>query len=221
MKRARFFVAFVAAASLLGVAGIAVASEAFDGAKPATARFHDLDKAIEAGYSFRLPQVSGKTCVTEPGEGAMGVHMVNLGLVVDPSIDADEPEVLVYEPRNDGTLKLVAVEYVVFQADSARPSLFGKQLTSWARRTATAFRRSTRCTRGSGSRTRAGSSTLGTRTWSATAPERRATGPVVPPAPSDRPASDDVKDVPVLCGAGRGLTILLDLVETFELEAFE
>jgi hypothetical protein len=127
MKRARFFVAFVAAASLLGVAGIAVASEAFDGAKPATARFHDLDKAIEAGYSFRLPQVSGKTCVTEPGEGAMGVHMVNLGLVVDPSIDADEPEVLVYEPRNDGTLKLVAVEYVVFQADSARPSLFGKQ----------------------------------------------------------------------------------------------
>lgn len=57
----------------------------------------------------------------------MGVHMVNLALVLDPSIDADEPEVLVYEPRNDGTLKLVALEYVVFQSDSARPSLFGKQ----------------------------------------------------------------------------------------------
>jgi hypothetical protein len=57
----------------------------------------------------------------------MGVHMVNLDLVLDPAINADEPEVLVYEPRNDGTLKLVALEYVVSQADSARPSLFGKQ----------------------------------------------------------------------------------------------
>jgi hypothetical protein len=127
MKRARLFVAFVAGVTLLGVAGIAAASEAFDGAKPATARFHDVDQAIAAGYSFRLPELSGKTCITEPGEGAMGVHMVNLALVGDPAINADEPEVLVYEPRNDGTLKLVALEYVVFQSDSARPSLFGKQ----------------------------------------------------------------------------------------------
>ena len=127
MKRARIFVIIAATVSLLGVASIAVASAAFDGAKPATARFHDVDQAIEAGYSFRLPELSGKTCITEPGVGAMGVHMVNLALVVDPAINADEPEVLVYEPRNDGTLKLVALEYVVFQSDSARPSLFGKQ----------------------------------------------------------------------------------------------
>ena len=34
-----------------------------------------------------------------------------------------------YEPRNDGSLKLVALEYVVFQADwkgSSPPELFGK-----------------------------------------------------------------------------------------------
>jgi hypothetical protein len=131
MKRARFFVAFVAAASLLGVAGIAVASEAFDGAKPATARFHDLDKAIEAGYSFRLPQVSGKTCVTEPGEGAMGVHMVNPSLL-DGTIDETKPEVLVYEPRN-GHMRLVALEYVIFQSDwtgSGKPTLFGHEFDS-------------------------------------------------------------------------------------------
>jgi len=127
MKRARIFVFAAAAASLLVVASIAVAGAAFDGAKPATARFHDVDQAIAAGYTFRLPELTGKTCITQPGEGAMGVHMVNLDLVGDPAIDADQPEVLVYEPRNDGTLKLVALEYVVFQSDSARPSLFGKQ----------------------------------------------------------------------------------------------
>ena len=127
MKRARIFVFAAAAASLLVVASIAVAGAAFDGAKPATARFHDVDQAIAAGYTFRLPELTGKTCITQPGDGAMGVHMVNLELVGDPAIDADQPEVLVYEPRNDGTLKLVALEYVVFQSDSARPSLFGKQ----------------------------------------------------------------------------------------------
>jgi hypothetical protein len=128
MKRARIFVFIAAAISLLGVASIAVAGAAFDGAKPATARFHDVDKAIAAGYSFRLPELSGKTCITQPGEGAMGVHMVNLALAGDPAVDVDKPEALVYEPRNDGTLKLVALEYVVFQGPGiARPSLFGRQ----------------------------------------------------------------------------------------------
>ena len=73
----------------------------------------------------------------------MGVHMVNLGLLDDPStaaplddttLDPTRPEALVYERRNDGTLKLVAVEYVVFRAAweaehgaGSTPSLFGRQ----------------------------------------------------------------------------------------------
>ena len=58
----------------------------------------------------------------------MGVHQVNTSLL-DGTIDATAPEALVYEPRNDGSLKLVALEYVVFQADwkgSSPPELFGK-----------------------------------------------------------------------------------------------
>ena len=56
----------------------------------------------------------------------MGVHMVNPGLLFDGgTIDATQPEALVYERRNDGTLKLAAVEYVAFQADVPRPTLFG------------------------------------------------------------------------------------------------
>ncbi len=127
MRYARGITLVLTVVSLLAVAGIAAAAGAFDGAKPATARYHDLDKAIAAGYSFRLPEASGKTCITQPGEGAMGVHMVNVDLL-DDEIHADEPEVLVYEPRNDGTLKLVALEYVVFQGPGIeRPSLFGRQ----------------------------------------------------------------------------------------------
>ena len=49
----------------------------------------------------------------------------------DPSkfdkIDADRPELLVYERRNDGSMKLVALEYLIFQSlSNGRPSLFGQ-----------------------------------------------------------------------------------------------
>jgi hypothetical protein len=129
MKFARAFTVVLIAVPLLVAAGIAAASGAFDGAKPATARFHDLDKAIEAGYTVRVADLSGATCIAQPGEGAMGVHMLNPSLL-DATIDAEQPEALVYEPRSDGTLKLVALEYLVFQAAWAGaepPSLFGRE----------------------------------------------------------------------------------------------
>jgi hypothetical protein len=131
----KLLVIALAAVPLLALAGIAAAG-GLDGAKPATARFHDLDKAIAAGYTFRLPErpdLGGRTCIVEPGQGAMGVHMVNVSLL-DATLDGTAPEVLVYEPRNNGTLKLVALEYVVFKAaweeahgtGAAPPSMFGR-----------------------------------------------------------------------------------------------
>jgi hypothetical protein len=124
------------AAVPLVAAAVALAASGLDGAKPATARFHDLDKAMAAGYTFRLPEradLGGRTCIVQPGQGAMGVHMVNTSLL-DATLDANVPEVLVYEPRNNGTLKLVALEYVVFQsaweeahgAGAPPPSMFGR-----------------------------------------------------------------------------------------------
>ena len=113
------------------VAGVAVAASAFDGAKSATARFHDLEQAKAAGYTVTVADLAGITCIEDPaGTGTMGVHMLNPDLLFDGGvIDADEPEILVYEPRNDGTLKLVALEYLVFKSDFGvgRPSLFGKE----------------------------------------------------------------------------------------------
>ena len=42
----------------------------------------------------------------------MGIHFVNFGLVQDPELRVDQPEALIYEPR-DGQMRLVGVEYIV------------------------------------------------------------------------------------------------------------
>jgi hypothetical protein len=113
------------------IAGVAVAGGRgpMDGAASATARFHDPDAAAAAGYTFRLPELGGATCIVQPGVGGMGVHMVNTALL-DGTIDATQPEALVYEEKADGRLKLAAVEYVVFVHDwegADAPSLFGRE----------------------------------------------------------------------------------------------
>ncbi|HXV03535.1 MAG TPA: hypothetical protein VFP24_08175 [Gaiellaceae bacterium] len=128
MKSRRFFVGVLLVVPL-AVAGLAVAAGAFDGAKSATARFHDVNKAMDAGYTVRVADASGATCIAQPGEGAMGVHMLNPSLL-DGTINAKTPELLVYEPKANGELKLVALEYLVFVGDwkgSSPPSLFGRQ----------------------------------------------------------------------------------------------
>ena len=78
--RKTLLIALAAALPLLGVAGYAAAggqSELAD-VRDATAAFHDLATAKAAGYSFELPDTSGKTCIAnldDPAAGAMGVHM--------------------------------------------------------------------------------------------------------------------------------------------------
>jgi hypothetical protein len=128
MKKRALILALALLPVLAGV-GAAVAAGAFDGAKSSTARFHDLDKAVAAGYSFRVFDLAGIDCIAQPGQGAMGVHMLNPSLL-DGTIDANQPELLVYEPRNDGTLKLVALEYLVLAqawTGASKPALFGKE----------------------------------------------------------------------------------------------
>lgn len=130
-RRRRRVLAGLLVLGLLPVAGIALADGGRVLAEPlrSTVQFHDLDTAIAAGYTLRLPDASGETCIADATLGTMGVHMVNPGLL-DATIDASSPEALVYEPRKDGTLKLVAVEYVVFESawpGSRPPALFGRE----------------------------------------------------------------------------------------------
>lgn len=73
----------------------------------ATAKYHDFAAAEADGYELDLH------CVEVPGLGGMGFHAVKNALVANINVDPLQPEVLVYEPQEDGTLKLVAVEYIV------------------------------------------------------------------------------------------------------------
>jgi hypothetical protein len=96
--------------------------------RAATARFHDLDTALAAGYGPL------HTCTDEEsGLGAMGQHYVKGAVVGDTTFDLSQPEVLVYEPTQNGGMRLVAVEFVVFAdawaaVSGSPPELFGRQL---------------------------------------------------------------------------------------------
>ena len=96
------------------------------GARQATARFHDLDKAKEAGYSIVVADLAGITCI-DSAAGAMGVHYLNIGLApelgdatAEATVDAATPELLVYEPGSNGQLRLVALEYLALRPTGTR-----------------------------------------------------------------------------------------------------
>jgi hypothetical protein len=104
--------------------------DGLDPVRIATARYFDLDVAQNAGYGL-LKDAAGIACIDNPGVGAMGVHYANGALLDAGVIDAAKPQVLVYAPQADGTLRLAAVEYVVLQstwdaAHSKTPELFGE-----------------------------------------------------------------------------------------------
>jgi hypothetical protein len=119
--------------------------------RTATAKYANAAAAEADGY-MRDPN---NMCVTaemvgQPAEaGAMGIHYFRPDLlgVTNPQppvsgsdgvIDVNLPEVLVYEPQMDGSLQLVAAEYLVFQeawtaaGNTAPPSLAGQPFFAMA-----------------------------------------------------------------------------------------
>lgn len=94
--------------------------------RESTRPFLDVVTAESAGYGAFLGCTSGAQA------GAMGQHFANPGLLGDGALDASQPEVLVYEPMNDGRLRLVAVEYVTiaeaWDANNPMPPVLMGQL---------------------------------------------------------------------------------------------
>lgn len=75
----------------------------------------------------KVVDLAGISCIGDPaGTGAMGIHYVNPGRLTDGVIIPSQPEAVVYEPEPNGTLRLVAFEYLVFQGDfgPTAPELF-------------------------------------------------------------------------------------------------
>lgn len=91
-------------------------------ARRETAKYHDVDQALADGF-FNTRQ-----CVQHPVLGAMGIHFVNGPRIGNPEVDPAAPEVLLYLPEADGSMRLVGLEYVVPGALSTTPpELFGQE----------------------------------------------------------------------------------------------
>jgi hypothetical protein len=132
MTTKRLIAAGLAALALLAPTGTAAAGDGdLKTARRATAPYRDVAVAQAAGYAV-FTDAQGIRCIENPGIGAMGVHYANGDLFGDPAIDAAAPEVLVYEPKRNGRMRLVALEYVVLKEAwdatyASPPSLFGHQ----------------------------------------------------------------------------------------------
>lgn len=95
--------------------------------RASTQRFLNISHANAEGYGRLLGCTSGDE------QGAMGLHYANPGLVGDGALDATRPEVLMYEPKADGRMQLIGVEYVVIAeawdaGHAAPPVLMGQLL---------------------------------------------------------------------------------------------
>jgi hypothetical protein len=113
-----------------------------DHVRAANDRFRDVSVAVAEGYA-PIP------CASGVDGGAMGVHYVKASLIGE-SVDIKQPQAVMYEPKADGKMELIAVEYITTRG---RPSWKASSSISPARPIATACHRSTSCMSGPGRRT--------------------------------------------------------------------
>jgi len=100
--------------SVFVFAGQAMAADGpiVDNVRKANGRYSDVNLALKDGYS-PIPCASGLT------GGAMGVHYVNAAYLKDGITDIAKPEAIMYEPKPDGSMELLAVEYIAFKGPAA------------------------------------------------------------------------------------------------------
>lgn len=79
--------------------------------RQATTHYHDVSRAVADGYARATPCVPG-----------MGFHYQRSVANGQSDLDPLSPELLLYAPRPDGTLQLVAVEYASWEP----AELFGR-----------------------------------------------------------------------------------------------
>ena len=93
-----------------------------DALRGATKVFESFEAAKGAGYDVKITD-----CMAD-AQGGMGFHY-GKGALIDATVSALAPEVVMYEPAANGQLKLVGVEYVVpFSAwtSPTPPTLYGE-----------------------------------------------------------------------------------------------
>lgn len=90
--------------------------------RKASAKYWDIEAAKADGYEQLFDCTEGES-------GNMGQHFIHPGRAGDGKLVLEEPDVLMYEPQADGTMQLVAIEYVVFEKhwpEAAPPRFMGQ-----------------------------------------------------------------------------------------------
>ncbi|MGH9645665.1 MAG: hypothetical protein ACRD4E_02510 [Bryobacteraceae bacterium] len=81
-----------------------------DKVRNATARYININDATADGFVPATP------CVSGPDTGAMGVHLILPARIAAGTLDAEQPEALIYEPTSHGEMRLVGVEFIVLES---------------------------------------------------------------------------------------------------------
>lgn len=113
MKKHTLVVTAAALAAL--AAGPALAANPLaDLVRQTNDRFQDVNVALAEGYA-PIPCADGRA------GGSMGIHYVNGEYLANDgnTIDIAKPEAVMYEPQPDGSLELIAVEYITFEGPAA------------------------------------------------------------------------------------------------------
>ena len=111
--------------------------------RAATERFQDVKVALAEGYIADPANMCETAAMMgrSAADGAMGIHYFRpdmLGITAPPNprvdgngthTDFNQPSILIYEPQADGSMRLVAVENLVFKkaweaAGNSRPPSF-------------------------------------------------------------------------------------------------
>jgi protein-S-isoprenylcysteine O-methyltransferase Ste14 len=92
-------------------------NELVQAVREATERFKNEIVAENEDYHLMFG------CVNGPDMGAMGLHYVNLPLVLDGELDPAHPEIVLYEPVKGGGIRITGADFLVFADawDEAHP----------------------------------------------------------------------------------------------------
>jgi hypothetical protein len=132
------------ALAVTGAGSVALAGEPdLAAVRAATERFQDVKVALAEGYIADPANMCDTAAMMgrPASKGAMGVHYFRpdmLGITAPPNprvdgngthTDFNRPSILIYEPQADGSMKLVAVENLVFKkaweaAGNIKPPVF-------------------------------------------------------------------------------------------------
>ncbi len=98
--------------------------------RDSTERFKDVSVAEAEGYVLQFG------CVSGPDSGAMGLHYINGALVGRGELDPTHPQIVIYEPTENGGLKLIGADFLVFadawdKKNQGPPELMGQLFHYW------------------------------------------------------------------------------------------